>query len=92
MRDDKCKRVYSESSKSVQQNQCFKCQEFGHITAQCPSKTKTLIIETQLDSYQDHLEEVAYDPEGDVWEDELVVNQTIDYSQMLHHTFIFNLQ
>ena len=49
---------------------------FGHITTQCPSKTRTLIIETQSDSDQDDLEEIVHDPEGDIWKDKLVVDQT----------------
>ena len=44
--DDKGKKVYSESSRSIQQNRCFKCQGFDHIDAQCTNKTKTLIIAT----------------------------------------------
>ena len=32
--DDKGIGVYSESSRSVQQNRCFKCQWFSHIAAQ----------------------------------------------------------
>ena len=40
------------------------------------SKTRTLIIETQSDSDQDDLEEIVHDPEGDIWKDKLVVDQT----------------
>ena len=61
--NDKDKGVYNESSRSIHQNRCFKCQEFGHIVAQCPSKTRTLIIETQSDSDHDDLEEIIHDPE-----------------------------
>jgi len=35
-----------------------------------------LIIETQLDSNQDDLEEIVHDPKGDAWEDNFDVNQT----------------
>ena len=34
-----------------------------------------MIIETQSDSDQDDLEEIVQDPEGDVWEDKLIVDQ-----------------
>jgi len=34
-----------------------------------------LIIETQLDSDHDDLEEIVYDPEGDTWEDNFDVDQ-----------------
>ena len=40
------------------------------------SKTRTLIIETQPNSDQDDLEDIVLDPEGDVWEDELVDQAT----------------
>ena len=48
----------------IQQTQCFKYRGYGHI-AQCPSKSRTLIIETQSDSDQDDLDEIVHDPEGD---------------------------
>ena len=47
---------------------------FGHIAAQCLSKIRTLIIETQSDSDRDDLKEIVYDPEVDIWKDELVVD------------------
>jgi len=59
-------RVYIESSRSVQQNRCFKCQGSGYIVVQCSSKTRILIIGTQSDNDQDDLEEIIYDPKGDV--------------------------
>jgi len=92
-RDDKGKGVYSESSRSGQHNRCFKCQRFGHIVAQYPSKTRTLIIETQSDNYYDDLEESGHDPEGDVWEDELVVDQatTLVYLSSMHPPSIDNV-
>jgi len=67
--EDKSKGNASELSRSIQQTRCFKCQGFGHVSAQCPSKARTLIIETQSDSDQDDLEEEVHDPEGDTWED-----------------------
>jgi len=39
---------------------------YGHVSAQCSSKSRTLIIETQSDSDQDDLDEIVHDPEGDV--------------------------
>ena len=38
---------------------------------------KNLIIETQSNNDQDDLEEIVHDPEGDVWKDELIVDQVI---------------
>ena len=66
MREDKGKGITSESSRSIQQTQCFKCRGYGHISAQCSRKSRTLIIETQSDSDQDDLDEIVHDPEGDV--------------------------
>jgi len=48
-REDKGKGIAGESSRSIQQTRCFKCQGYGHVSAQCSSKSKT-IIETQSDS------------------------------------------
>jgi len=45
-REDKGKEIANESFKFIQQTRCFKCKEFGHVLAQCPSKARTLIIET----------------------------------------------
>ena len=48
-----------------------------NIAAQYTSKTRTLIIETQSDTDQENLEEIVHDSEGDVWRDELIVDQAI---------------
>jgi len=37
-REDKGKGIAGESSRSIQQTQCFKCRGYGHVSAQCPSK------------------------------------------------------
>jgi len=37
-RDPKSKSVIGESSKNVKCSQCFKCQGYDHVVAQCPSK------------------------------------------------------
>jgi len=63
--EDKGKGITGESSRSIQQTQCFKSQRFGHVSAQCPSKVRTLIIVTQSDGDLYDLEENVYDPEGD---------------------------
>ena len=42
---------------------------FGHVSAQCPSKSRTLIIETQSNNYQDDLDEIVHNPKRDAWED-----------------------
>ena len=34
-----------------------------------------MIIETQSDNDHDDLEEIVYDPKGDIWKDKLVVDQ-----------------
>jgi len=59
--DDNDREIYSESSKSVQQDRCFKCQGFGHIVVQCSSKTRTMIIETQSHNDHDDLEKIVHD-------------------------------
>ena len=74
MREDKGKGITSESSRSIQQTQCFKCRGYGHVSTQCPSKSRTLITETQLDSDQDDLDKIVHDPKGDAWEDDLDVD------------------
>jgi len=73
-REDKDKRIAGESSRSIQETQCFKCRGYGHVSAQCPSKSRTLIIETQSDSDQDDLDEIVHNPEGDAWEDDFDVD------------------
>ena len=42
-----------------------------------------MIIETQSDNDYDDLEESGHDPEGDVWEDELVVDQATTLGHLL---------
>ena len=42
-----------------------------------------MIIETQPYSDQDDLEEIVHEPERDVWEDELVVDQAITLGCLL---------
>ena len=59
------------------------CQEFEHVSAQCPSKARTLIIEIQSDSDLDDLEEIVHDPEGDAWEDNFDVDQTATLGPVL---------
>ena len=44
-----------------------------------PSKTRILIIETQPESDQDDLKEIAHDPERDVWDDKHVVDQATSF-------------
>jgi len=67
-REDKGTWITCESSRSTQQTWCFKCQGFGHVSAQYSSKVRT-IIETHSDDDQDDLEEIVHDPKGDTWED-----------------------
>jgi len=67
--------MVGESSRSIQQTQCFKCRGYGHVLAQCLSKSRTLIIETHSDSDQDDLDEIVHDPARDAWEDDLDVDQ-----------------
>ena len=55
----------------------------GHVSAQCPSKSRMLIIETQSDSDHDGLDEIVHDPEGDAWEDDLNVVQAAILSCVL---------
>ena len=49
-------------------------------------RARTLIIETQSNSDQDCLEEIVHFSEGDVWEDEFVVDQatTLGYFLIMH--------
>jgi len=61
-REDKGKGIAGESSRSIQQTQCFKCRECDHVSAQCLSKSRRLIIETQSDSDHDDLYETVHDP------------------------------
>ena len=48
---------------------------FCRISAQCPSKIRTLIIDTQPDNDHDDLKEIVHDPEGDTWEGKFDVDQ-----------------
>jgi len=72
-REDRDKGIACKSSRSIQYTQSFKCQGFGHVSAQCPSNART-IIETQSDGDQDDLEEIIHDPEEDTWEDDFDVD------------------
>ena len=51
------------------------CRGYGHVSAQCLNKSRTLIIETRSDSDQDGLDEIVHDPEGYAWEDDFDVDQ-----------------
>ena len=79
--DDISKGVYIESFRSIQHNQCFRCQGFG--AAQNQSKTRTLIIETQSGGDHDDLEKIIPDIKRDVWEDKLVVDQVASLGCLL---------
>ena len=46
-----------ESSKNANGNQCFKCQGYGHVAAQCPSRN--LLVREADD---DETETVVYEP------------------------------
>ena len=59
-KDVKGKEVTCDPSKPNTRIQCFKCQGFGHVTAQCPNRT-LFIVE---DECEDDLEEEVYEPEG----------------------------
>ena len=56
--EDKGKGVVREIFRPNSRIQCFKCQGFGHMAAQCPNKT--LLIE-ELDG-EEEVEEVVYEP------------------------------
>ena len=58
-KDVKGKEVARDPSKPNTRIQCFKCQGFGHVAAQCPNRT-LLIAE---DECEDDLEEEVYEPE-----------------------------
>jgi ferredoxin len=58
-KDVKGKEVARDPSKPNTRTQCFKCQGFGHVAAQCPNRT-LFITE---DECEDNLEEEVYEPE-----------------------------
>jgi hypothetical protein len=58
-KDVKGKEVARDPSKPNTRTQCFKCQGFGHVAAQCPNRT--LFITD--DECEDDLEEEVYEPE-----------------------------
>uniref|UniRef100_A0A2N9I5V1 CCHC-type domain-containing protein n=1 Tax=Fagus sylvatica TaxID=28930 RepID=A0A2N9I5V1_FAGSY len=58
-KDVKGKEVARDPSKPNNRTQCFKCQGFGHVAAQCPNRT-LFITE---DECEDDLEEEVYEPE-----------------------------
>jgi hypothetical protein len=59
-KDVKGKEVARDPSKPNTRIQCFKCQGFGHIAAQCPNRT----IFIAEDEHEDDLEEEVYEPES----------------------------
>ena len=56
--EDKGKSVVRETFRPNSRIQCFKCQDFGHIAAQCPNKT---FLIKELDG-EEEIEEVVYEP------------------------------
>ena len=58
-RDPKGKFVVGESSRNTKGIRCFKCQDYGHVTAQCPSKN--LLIKKADD---DEIETIVYESAG----------------------------
>ena len=59
-KDVKGKEVARDPSKPNTRVQCFKCQGFGHVAAQCPNR----IFFIAEDECEDDLEEEVYESEG----------------------------
>jgi len=49
--------VIGKSSRNAKGSQCFKCQDYDHVAAQCPSRN--LLIKKADD---DEIETVIYEP------------------------------
>jgi len=58
-RDPKGNSMIGESSKNAKGSQCFKCQDYDHIVAQCPSRNLLL---SKVDD--DDIETIVYEPTG----------------------------
>jgi len=57
--------VIGESSKNTKGSQCFKCQDYGHIAAQCPSRS---LLVSGTDSDDDRLDTVIHELVGSVYD------------------------
>jgi len=64
----------------------FKCQEFGHIAAQMFEQDKNFDYWNSIGQWPEYLEEIVHDPKGDIWDDELIVDQatTLRYFLSMH--------
>ena len=50
--------MIGESFKNAKGSQCFKCQDYDHIVAQCPSRNLL------LSKVDDDIETIVYEPTG----------------------------
>jgi len=64
-KDSKDKSVISESPKNAKGNQYFKCQDYGHIVTQCPSRN---FLVRGTDSDDDELKTVIHEPVGSAYD------------------------
>ena len=57
--------MISESPKNAKGNQYFKCQDYGHIVTQCPSRN---FLVRGTDSDDDELKTVIHEPVGSAYD------------------------
>jgi len=55
----------SEPTKINPRIQCYRCQGYGHLTSQCPSQTKTLLVEVPIDVKEDGLKVIVHQQHDD---------------------------
>ena len=46
------KKTASELMKVNPRTQCYRCQGYGHLASQCPSQTKTLLVEVLIEDVE----------------------------------------
>ena len=39
--------------KIIPRTQCYRCQGYGHLASQCPSQTKTLLVEVSIEEVEE---------------------------------------
>jgi len=69
-KDTKYKGIEKELPKVSPRTNCYKCQGYGHVAANCPSLVRiTIIGETFTKNSESDFKEIAYQPNKEVDDD-----------------------
>ena len=73
------RRTVSEPAKVNPRTQWYRCQGYKHLASQCPSQTKTLLVEVLIEDIEEEVDDV-----------EVVVHQQDDDSDASVEKYEFN--